>query len=110
MTNYLEIAREIIDTIELDELYAADLAIHLDLEFDEDANHVISMKNQFQLVRYIDLERNENNQVIGHTFYDCELDEDGYEYGIAEGGGPIDNLKDLAGLLQDMAEFPEFEY
>ena len=110
MTNYLETAKEILDTIELDELYAADLAIHLDLDHSEDANHVIRMQNQFQLVKYIGLERDENNEVVGYTETEYSLDEDGFEYEIGTGGSPITSTKDLAKLLQDMAEFPEHEY
>lgn len=99
MSDYIATAQEIIDTIGFDELSSADLANHLDIDFD----HARDVEDG--IIRCWGIERDEQGQMLGYSFADYELDENGDEQNIGQDGGPLNNEEDLARALRELADF-----
>lgn len=107
MTDYTATAQEIIDTIGFDELSAADLAIHLEIDFDHvpEEEDGIRVERQDGMIRYWGIERDEQGALLGYSFADYELDEHNDEQNVAQDGGPLNNVEDLDRALRELADF-----
>lgn len=107
MNTYTVTAQEIIDTIGFDELSSADLAIHLELDFEHmnDVEDGIRVKNEDGIIRCWGIERDDQGHMLGYSFADYEVDEEGVEYNVAQDGGPLNNVEDLALALRELADF-----
>ena len=109
MTTYTDTAQEIIDTIGFDELSSADIAIHLGIDFDqlENFDDIIRIENEKNIIRYWGIERDEEGKMLGYSFADYELDEDGVEQNITQDGGLLNNMEELSRALRELASFTE---
>lgn len=107
MTTYTATAQEIIDTIGFDELSSADLAIHLEIDFEHmnDVEDGIRVKDEDGIIRCWGIERDDQGHMLGYSFADYEVDEEGVEYNFAQDGGPLNNVEDLALALRELADF-----
>lgn len=107
MNDYTTIAQEIIDTLDLDGITSADLAIHLGLDFEhmKDVEDGIRIKDEDGIIRYWGIERDEQGRMLGYSFADYEVDEEGVEHNVAQDGGPLNNVEDLARALRELADF-----
>ena len=107
MNDYTTTAQEILDTIGFDELSSADLANHLDIDFDHvrDEEDGIRVEREDGTIRYWGLEYDDEGKADGYSFADYELDENGDEQNIGQDGGPLNNVEDLDRALRELADF-----
>lgn len=112
MSKYDDIAREICDTITRDELSAADLAIHLDIDY----THMTNVDDGIRLVRAADdtirywgIERDKTGEIEGYSWADYEPDEYGTEHNIGQDGGPLRDENDLSRALREIDDFITWE-
>ena len=107
MNDYTTIAQEIIDPLDLDGITSADLAIHLEIDFDhmKDVEDGIRIKDEDGIIRYWGIERDEQGHTLGYSYADYEVDEEGVEHNIAQDGGPLSSEQDLAIALAELADF-----
>ena len=106
MNDYTTTAQEIIDTVDLDGLTSADLAVHLEIDYDHmnDVEDGIRVKNEDGIIRCWGIERDEQGHTLGYSYADYEQVVD-IDYNIGQDGGPLNNLEDLARALRELADF-----
>lgn len=107
MSDYTTTAQGIIDTLDFDGITSADLAIHLEIDFDHarDVEDGIRIKNEDGIIRCWGIERDEQGRTLGYSYADYELDDNGDEQNIGQDGGPLNNAEDLARALRELADF-----
>ena len=70
MNDYTTTAQEIIDTVDFDGITSADLAVHLEIDFDHmnDVEDGIRVKNEDGIIRCWGIERDEQGRTLGYSY------------------------------------------